>query len=78
MGEAVREFSLEKNLKPHKTFCPLGFAEWDRILIPNEKIDLEDSYAIHLWNERWRVTGQNKNREYPPDSLYEQLKRRYL
>ncbi|HWN11944.1 MAG TPA: glycosyltransferase [Pyrinomonadaceae bacterium] len=78
MGEAVSEFSLEKNVKPHQTFCPLGFAEWDRVLLPNENIDLEDSYAIHLWNERWRATGQDKDQEYSQDCLYEQLKRRYL
>ncbi len=78
MGEAVREFGLEKNVKPFMAFCPLGFAEWDRVLLPNEHINLEESYAIHLWNERWRATGQDKDSQYPQDCLYEELKRRYL
>lgn len=78
MDEAVREFSLEEYQKPHQTFCPLGYADWDRVLEPQAEIDLEGSYAIHLWNERWRVNGKDKNTEYPEDCLYEQLKRRYL
>ena len=38
----------------------------------------ERTYAIHLWNERWRAAGQDKNAAYPEGCLYEQLKRRYL
>jgi len=78
MGEAVREFSLEEFQQPHQTFCPLGYADWDRVLEPEAEIDLERSCAIHLWNERWRATGRDKNIGYPADCLYEQLKLRYL
>ena len=78
MGEAVRKFSLEQYQKPHQTFCPLGFADWQKVLESGTDENLNGAYAIHLWNERWRVAGQNKNARYPESCLYEQLKQRYL
>ena len=77
MGETVKKFSLEDFRKPSHVFCPIGFADWHSVLEPEVDIDLEGAHAIHLWNERWRATGQDKNTEYPENCLYEQLKRRY-
>ena len=78
MSETVKKFSLEDFRKPSHVFCPIGFADWQRVLEPESELDLQDAYAIHLWNERWRATGQDKNAEYPESCLYEQLKRQYL
>ena len=78
MGETVKKFSLEDFRKPSHVFCPIGFADWPRVLEPDSELDLRDAYAIHLWNERWRVTDHDKNAEYPENCLYERLKRRYL
>jgi mannosyltransferase OCH1-like enzyme len=77
MGETVRKFSLEDFLKPSHVFCPIGFADWQQVLEPKFRVDLEGAYAIHLWNERWRATGQDKDAEYPERCLYERLKRQY-
>jgi hypothetical protein len=46
-------------------------------LTPNYTPD-EATHAIHLWNEMWRRNQQDKNHQYHPDCLYEQLKRKYL
>lgn len=79
MGEAVKKYSLEKYGKPSRVFCPLGFFDWHKVLEPGEEIVLDQStYALHLWNERWRAAGQDKNAQYEEDCLYEKLKRRYL
>jgi len=79
MSEAVKKFSLAQHQKPNYIFCPLGYADWHQVLEPDVAPVLnESSYAIHLWNEMWRVTNQDKNGEYHRDCLYEQLKRRYL
>jgi mannosyltransferase OCH1-like enzyme len=79
MAEAVKRCALEKYTKPSHVFCPLGFFEWHKVLEPDGEIVLDQStYAIHLWNERWRSAGQDKNAKYPEDCLYEKLKRRYL
>lgn len=79
MAEAVRKFSLERYKQPAEVFCPLGYAQWREVLEPEADVKLnERSFAIHLWNEKWRAAGQDKNAEYPEHCLYEQLKRRYL
>lgn len=74
MDAAVREFSLERFKKPPEVFCPIGYADWRRVLEPVELKLGAESYAIHLWNERWRAAGQDKNALYPENCLYEQLK----
>jgi hypothetical protein len=79
MGEAVRKYSLERYKQSAQVFCPLGYAEWHKVLEADVDIRLDEcSYAIHLWNEKWRAAGQNKNAEYPERCFYEQLKRRYF
>jgi len=79
MAEAVGKFGLEKYRQPYHVFCPLSFFEWRKLLEPELDGRLpESSYAVHLWNEMWRATGQDKNAQYPEDSIYEQIKRRYL
>jgi hypothetical protein len=79
MAAAVREFSLESYTQPPEVFCPIGYADWHKVLEPDADLKLTDrSYAIHLWNERWRAVGQDKNAEYPAECLYETLKSRYL
>jgi len=79
MGEAVEEFSLGEYKKPHRVFNPLGYSDWRKVLEPDvEPLFDDSSHSIHLWNEMWRASGQDKNAEYEPSCLYEKLKRRYL
>jgi len=79
MGEAVREFSLERYKKPFRAFCPLEYSDWHKILEPDFEDGFgRDTYAIHLWNEMWRAAGQDKNAAYPAACFYERLKREYL
>jgi mannosyltransferase OCH1-like enzyme len=79
MGEAVRKSSLEGYAKPHYTFCPISYSEWDKVLDPDAEVECrEDTYAIHLWNEMWRKAGRDKNERYPEDCFYEQIKGKYL
>ncbi|HEX8847851.1 MAG TPA: glycosyltransferase [Pyrinomonadaceae bacterium] len=78
-AEAVKLLALEKYKKPYQVFCPLDYPEWRRVLEPDfDMVIGESSYGIHLWNEKWRAAGQDKNARYHPDCLYERLKRRYL
>jgi mannosyltransferase OCH1-like enzyme len=79
MGEAVRMFSLEGYAKPHYTFCPISYSEWDKVLDPEVEIVCgEGTYAIHLWNEMWRKAGLDKNERYHENCFYERLKGKYL
>ena len=79
MAEAVKKFSLEEYQQPHLVFCPVGYADWRQVIEPEAPLTLNASTrAIHLWNEMWRDSGQDKNAAYDPGCLYERLKKRYL
>ena len=78
MEEAVLRHSLEQSVVDWKTFCPVGFREWRKLLDPNAGVIGNTSYAIHLWHEMWRAARQDKNTHYHPSSTYERLRRRYL
>ena len=79
MARAVRKFSLEEYKKGSRVFSPVNYEEWQTVLQPDAELSLDDySVAIHLWNEMWRLAGQDKNAQYHERCLYEKLKRTYL
>jgi len=86
MGKAVDKFGLQNFVVKPRTFCPIPFWNW-KLLINDLSIKngLEDimsilmyeARGIHLWNEYWRRDGIDKNSVFPPNSIYEKLKRLY-
>lgn len=79
MAKAVRKFSLKDYRKDSRVFCPVNYEEWHTVLAPDAGVSLDEGiFAIHLWNEMWRLAGQDKNAQYDERSLYEKLKRTYL
>lgn len=75
---AIGKCSLEEYVKPWTAFCPIHFSVWEQVLNPAIRwIFDEGTYAIHLWNELWRRSGQDKDARYPEGCLYEELKTRY-
>jgi mannosyltransferase OCH1-like enzyme len=79
MARAVRKFSLEEFKKGSRVFSPVDYEEWQTVLQPDAGLSLDDcTFAIHLWNEMWRLAGQDKNAQYHERCLYEQLKKTYL
>jgi Glycosyltransferase sugar-binding region containing DXD motif len=79
LGEAIQRCSLHEYVKAWTVFCPVHFSVWRQLLDPSIRWKFgDDTHAVHLWNELWRQSGQDKDASYPPDCLYEQLKRRYL
>jgi len=77
--DAVQEFKLQPYVQAPHVFCPVDGNDWKQVLDPAIAWNFpQDTYAIHLWNELWRREGQDKDAVYPPDCLYEQLKRKYL
>ena len=76
LGQAVQRFDLESHVQPPSSFCPIGYADWERVLEPDA--DLAGApYALHLWNEMWRRAGRDKDARYDPRCLYEGLRARY-
>lgn len=78
MERAVSKFAMQKYVCDWKTFCPIGFRDWTRLLDPDPPALSPHTYAIHLWHEMWRAGNQDKNAHYHPDSLYESLRSQYL
>lgn len=79
MARAVRKFSLKRYKKDSRVFCPVDYEEWQTVLQPAVCWAFDDrTFAIHLWNEMWRLAGQDKNARYHERCLYERLKRTYL
>lgn len=79
MARAVRKFSLKRYKKDSRVFCPVDYEEWQTVLQPGVCWAFDDrTFAIHLWNEMWRLAGQDKNARYHERCLYERLKRTYL
>jgi len=77
--EAINHYALERFVQSSEVFCPVHFSIWEQMLDPSITWTFDESTrAVHLWNELWRRSDQNKDAEYPPGCLYEQLKRRYL
>ncbi|HYP52149.1 MAG TPA: glycosyltransferase [Pyrinomonadaceae bacterium] len=79
VGEAVRRFSLERFVKPHEVFCPVGYEQWESVLDAGRAwVFGETTRAVHFWNEMWRRAGRDKNARYDAGCLYERLKDEYL
>jgi mannosyltransferase OCH1-like enzyme len=76
ISELVKKFGLDAYQKPYYTFCSIS--DWHRFLEPYVAAIHPDAYAIHLWNEGWRLANQDKDAAYHPQCIYEQLKRLYL
>jgi hypothetical protein len=78
-GKAVEALSLQRHVQPWRAFCPVHFSAWNSVLDPSVPWNFpRQTHAIHLWNELWRRSGQNKDARYDAGCLYEQLKQRYL
>jgi len=77
VAETVHRFGLEKYVRSSRVFCPIGDADWSTIISARCPTLPSESLGVHLWNERWRRDGRDKDAEYPADSLYERLKRRF-
>lgn len=79
MSKAVKKLGLERYKTTYRTFCPIDYEQWRTLLQPGLDVLFDErTSAIHLWNEMWRLAGQDKNAPYPPTCLYEKLKRNYL
>jgi len=64
-------------VNPPEVFCPINPYDVINLTIKQEYVPDKNTYAIHLWNEMWRIRQLNKNVKYHQDSIYEQLKARY-
>lgn len=62
---------------PPEIFCPIYWYEIDKLLFDYETLLPNESNAVHLWNERWRIEKRSKYGIYNKFCLYEKLKQIY-
>lgn len=76
---AVNQFGLQHLVKPPEAFCPSDWWKVDQEIVGSlgGRVELGNSYAVHLWNEMWRRNGFMKNDKHHSSSLYNLLKARY-
>jgi len=81
---AVEKFGMQKYVAPRGTFYPIRWWQWRQLVNGSFiaswkwKRAMHSSYAVHLYNEMWRRNNIDKNASFPQNSIYEQLKHRYL
>ncbi len=79
---ALEHFNMMGQAKPFTYFFPITSENWKEIFTSELKDDItlfKNTYAIHLWNEMTRQSKTfDKNGDFAPDSLFEQLKKKYL
>ena len=79
---AIEYFKLMDQAKPFTYFYPIPHYNWDTAFDETLANDIDlfsNSYAVHLWNDMMRhKEGFDKNGTFPKNSLFEQLKAKYL
>jgi mannosyltransferase OCH1-like enzyme len=78
MSQAVKDHGLESYKQPYYIFCSFNYSDWHKVLEPYVAALPKEAYAIHLWNEMWRLANQDKNATFHHDCIYEQLKTKYF
>jgi len=80
--KALQHFGLMDMAKPFTFFYPIHNSNWNAIFDETLANDIQlfsNTYSIHLWNEMSRrCKSFDKNAQFPKESLFEQLKRKYL
>ena len=79
---AVKHFNLMGQAKPFTYFYPIPHYNWDTAFDETLANDIDlfsNTYAVHLWNDMMRhKKGFDKNAKFPKNSLFEQLKAKYI
>lgn len=74
----VDALNLHAFMRPHTFFSPVPFYDWAKMLDPRHEFTLgREVYGIHLWNQMWAAHQVDKDDSFPPECLYERLKRRF-
>ena len=77
LTEAVRGCGREDAVEPGAQFLSVPWWEYERLLF-DEELSIENCFAVHFWNTMLRTAGVDKNADFPTNSVFERLKRRYL
>ena len=84
-AKVLKQLNLSNYILPFEALYPVMWYDWKDIITSKLATRLKlkfkitkKVYAVHLWNEMWRLNGIDKNSCYHPKCLYEKLKKKYL
>jgi len=75
LREVVERRGAGAAVLPPEACCPIDWWRAADLLAPGEPP--RGSFAVHLWQEKWRAQGWPKEPCYAPDVLYQRLHRLY-
>jgi hypothetical protein len=78
VGEVIEAQGLQRFVMAAAAFCPIAYRGWRQLIDPQPPSLPAEAYAVHFWNEMWRLAGQDRDADYPAGCLYERFKRRHL
>lgn len=70
-------FESSPYIMPVDAFCPVDWTDVKTLAYVQRELP-PNSFAIHMWNNLWRINNIDKNLVYHPNSIYERLKSKYL
>jgi len=73
----TRELRLTKYIHPPCVFNPVLCQDVKELINPDAKVDISNSYAVHLWHSQWGWQNMS-GKTYSSHCLYEVLKRKYI
>lgn len=74
----LKQYDSSEFVMPVHAFCPVDWTDMKRIVNDVYLTIPIDSYSIHMWNNLWRINKVDKEKVYPPGTVYEMLKLKYL
>jgi len=77
LTDAICQCGHEGAVQPGEQFLPVPWWEHERLFF-DEHLSLDRCFAVHFWNTMLKTAGVDKNADFPKNSAFERLKRRYL
>jgi hypothetical protein len=77
LTKLIKRLDLKKYVLPRAALYPLGPDQWRRAWCSGGTLPGPESYTLHLWHEKLRQAKWDKEKKYPADSVFEQLRIRY-
>ena len=77
LTDAAIECAAQHLVWPNERFMPVSWWDYRRFFF-DEELSLDGCFTVHFWNAMLTAHAIDKNASYAPNSVFEQLKRRYL
>jgi hypothetical protein len=75
--QAVIAYERGQNVNPFTRYLPVPWWEWQRLFY-DETLAIDEWVTLHFWNSHLRASQLDKDGVFPPNSVFERLKRIYL